>query len=197
MERIELTGRANNPNNYDNDNGSSINMTLSSWLMKNTVKDCNVTLVPEAVLSGSYAFWDVGKSGCLQRLGDTLVNSTSGMIDKHARERIPSWVLDLPDHIRQRKIDMIRKYGSPNVFDEFDPHVTVAHDNITPDNLHKAFEQLEQEGAIPECHFIPCEIAIGRTGPFGTVSREQDVHLFSFAERYQGKDDTEWKRVCS
>ena len=33
------------------------------------------------------------------------------------------------DQIRKKKIDYVKRYGSPNVFDEFDPHVTVGYDD--------------------------------------------------------------------
>ena len=37
---------------------------------------------------------------------------------------------------------MVKKYGSPNVFTEFNPHVSVAFDSVTPDVQNKALMEL-------------------------------------------------------
>ena len=40
----------------------------------------------------------------------------------------PGWVNSLPEPERTEKLNDIKKYGSPNVFGQFAPHVTLAWD---------------------------------------------------------------------
>ena len=72
-------------------------------------------------VSGNYIMWDVKKEDCVQVFSDMIVNATSGYVSAEAKETIPDWVNSLPEDIRKKKIEMIRKYGSPGVFSEYYP----------------------------------------------------------------------------
>lgn len=67
------------------------------------------------------------ESLCLQSLSNSIVNYASPFSTKQARSAIPTWVDLLPDSEEKRdRIQSIRKYGSPNVYQFFRPHVTFA-----------------------------------------------------------------------
>lgn len=107
--------------------------------------------------------WDVVVSPCLQQWSDLLVKRISQYIVPN--QPIPDWVLGLPEPLRSEKISMIKKYGSPNVFDQFQPHVTLAWDDKEP--MEPAFQKLNLQ---PRTVYTR-SVAIGAVGPHGTVLR--------------------------
>ena len=80
-------------------------------------------------------------------------------------QAVPDWVQHLPEPERSEKIALIRQYGSPNVFSQFRPHVTIACDNNAT-ALSAAFAQ-----KMPQVHggWTPTAVVLGPTGPCGTV----------------------------
>eukprot|EP01083_Nonionella_stella_P123392 371779_1 len=66
----------------------------------------------------------------MQLLSDIIANST--LVQSHVipNQPVPQWVYDLPksDPSRAVKIQNVRRYGSPNVLSEFEPHLTVGYD---------------------------------------------------------------------
>ena len=77
--------------------------------------------------------------------------------------------MNLPQHLpepeRSEKIAYIKQYGSPNVFTQFQPHVTLACDaNATA--LSAAFAQKAPQ---VQGGWLPAAVALGPTGPCGTV----------------------------
>ena len=95
-------------------------------------------------------------------------------------QTIPDWVQHLPEPERSEKIDFIRQYGSPNVFSQFQPHVTLAcDDNATA--LSAAFAKKAPQilgGWLPEA------VILGPTGPCGTVRRLNLCHFVVFFSIY-------------
>jgi len=53
--------------------------------------------------------------------------------------------------------------------------VTVAHDDVTPGLLAKAFKEM---GNIGTCTYKLRYVSIGLTGDYGTVLRGKDVQVF-------------------
>jgi hypothetical protein len=102
---------------------------------------CTVEIEPVIFASGNYVLWQVKNDACIQSLSDAIVNSTSQYLSPNAKTTIPAWINTLPPEIRQLKIDMIHKYGSPNVFSQFEPHVTLAwsssNDTVLSDIVQK------------------------------------------------------------
>ncbi|EGC28475.1 hypothetical protein DICPUDRAFT_160097 [Dictyostelium purpureum] len=133
-------------------------------LLEQQGKNCLVGMTT-ILVSGQYGMWEVQNSPCLQFLSDLIVNNTYQYITPN--QTIPDWVYQLPEPLRDEKIAMIKKYGSPNVYDQFQPHVTLAWDEV--DNLTLAFEQV---GVQPTSFYSP-SIGIGNTGPYGTVLDNQ------------------------
>ncbi len=76
----------------------------------------------------------------------------------------------LPEPLRTEKIEMIEKYGSPNVFSQFQPHVTLAYDNATADNFAAVFNAMPSS---PLTVLSPT-LGMGRVGNWGTVLRGKD-----------------------
>ena len=92
----------------------------------------------------------------------------------------------LPDEVRDKKIELIKKYGSPNVFEQFDPQfafpffspffllyvlkyntfsVTLAYDKTSaPEDYVKAVQSVN----INECKAMITNIAIAYTGDYGS-----------------------------
>lgn len=67
---------------------------------------------------GNWLFIDLEKNRNLQRLSDEVVNLLAGL--RTADSEIPAWAKSIPE-----KVEMIKKYGSPNVYSQFNPHLTL------------------------------------------------------------------------
>ena len=68
--------------------------------------------------SGDWLFVNLERNRNLQRLSDEVVNLLASLRSKN--QEIPGWAKKDP-----KKLEMIEKYGSPNVFSEFNPHLTL------------------------------------------------------------------------
>ena len=118
-----------------------------------------------------YALWDVDNNACLQALSDAVVNATY-MLAKPGQP-IPKWVQQLPEPERSRKIAMIKKYGSPNVFSEFQPHITVAYDT-SPTMTSVYANATVPRDAVYHARYV----GVGYAGPFGTVLKSGTLMVF-------------------
>ena len=79
-------------------------------------------------LSGTYGMLSTSNTKCLQGLSNKLVEKLSKYLTNEAKSTIPEWIYTLPIETQQEKIKLINEYGSPNVFDDFIPHVTLTYD---------------------------------------------------------------------
>jgi len=123
----------------------------------------------------SYAMMNVSLTTCLQHYSDLIVNATF----KHAapNQTAPSWVHGLPEPERSEKLSMIAKYGSPNVFSQFQPHVSIGWaSNATA--VETAVAKLAR--VWKSTSFVPTELALGSVGSHGTVLRGKDYQDFNF-----------------
>eukprot|EP00698_Gefionella_okellyi_P025461 TRINITY_DN933_c0_g1_i2.p3 TRINITY_DN933_c0_g1~~TRINITY_DN933_c0_g1_i2.p3 ORF type:complete len:120 (-),score=28.59 TRINITY_DN933_c0_g1_i2:213-572(-) len=116
--------------------------------------------------------WNSSVPACLQFMSDALVNET--FLFAVPNQPIPPWVLQLPEPERSLKIAMIKRYGSPNVFSQFQPHVTLAYDDTASDSLNAAVESAH----VVPVQFVPHVMALGSVGPYGTVLRGKDIAQF-------------------
>lgn len=114
--------------------------------------------------------WDVHVTPCLQKWSDLLATQLSKYMVPD--QPIPDWVQVLPEPLRTEKINMIKEYGSPNVFDQFGPHVTLAWDAI--DKMEPAFQLLNIQPRIVPSHAV----AVGSVGPHGTVQRGKNFGYY-------------------
>ena len=126
------------------------------------VRGCEINL-GEPYLSGQYYMWSVNKSECLQKLSDTLVQATSKY--RSSDYQCPSWIDNLDDEAqKERKKKYCELYGSPNVYEEFDPHITL----VTSDKQDLApLNNYEH----PILHGKSTRMCTAVTGEWGTVLR--------------------------
>jgi len=133
---------------------------------------CPVTLsAPYAATT--YAMMNVSLTPCLQRYSDLIVNATYKF--SRPNQTAPSWVHGLPEPERTQKIQMIAKYGSPNVFSQFQPHVSIGWSSNTA-------AVAAAVGALKlvwnSTTFVPDQLALGTVGAHGTVLRGKDYKDF-------------------
>jgi hypothetical protein len=114
--------------------------------------------------------WDVNVIPCLQEMSNSMVAALYRFITPN--QPIPDWVLQLPEPMRSEKITLIKTYGSPNVFSQFQAHVTLAWDD--KENMGPAFNALNLQPKT----FVPTQVGIGQVGPHGTVLRGKNVGSF-------------------
>eukprot|EP00762_Andalucia_godoyi_P000931 ANDGO_03835.mRNA.1 hypothetical protein DICPUDRAFT_160097 len=138
---------------------------------------CTFETTPSCVNGSAYTLWTVTNPPCLQYLSDLIVNRTVDLVVPD--QPVPPWVWSLPHDVAVKKADYVRRYGSPNVFDQFNPHITVSADSINPLRmgdavLSSAFQSLVQQVPISVQTF-----GIGTVGPFGTVLRGLDIADFT------------------
>lgn len=134
-------------------------------------------------INGAYAMLPIEDTPCLQTLSTKLLHSLQSYV-RHPIV-VPSWVASLPEPDRSSAIYRSRTYGSPNVLEGFDPHVTVGFDPTVSDSSpakHDSVQsslqwrvdtmkqwndayQLVRETCIDEVQGI----ALGKNGVGGTV----------------------------
>lgn len=139
-----------------------------SWQELCTVK------IGSPYAAGSFAMLNVTISSCLQLYSDSIVNATYSMAQPN--QSVPAWVHSLPEPERSEKIHDVRMYGSPNVFGQFEPHVTIGWSSNTT-ALAEAVAAL----AVSPASFIGSVVALGTTGEHGTVLKDKDLAIFDLS----------------
>ncbi len=160
-------------------------------------------------VNSAYAMYHALSTESLQLLSDTIVESTMDFIEPH--QPVPEWVYNLPDPARSKKIAYVEKYGSPNVFDQFDAHITVGYDDntivggtstvVTADDISKIDSTAAQREQIlldtldsPQaCDFDTIlAIGVGAVGEYGTVVNEMiTIRLIPAASKVEHSVVTE------
>jgi hypothetical protein len=69
------------------------------------------------ITAGNWFFMSLDRNRNLQTLADSVVNELSPL--RSTSDFIPNWARQFPE-----KMENIKKFGSPNVFSEFNPHLT-------------------------------------------------------------------------
>jgi hypothetical protein len=123
-------------------------------------------------VNGSYSFWGVENTACLQRLSDIVVNNTYHLAAPN--QPAPSWLNSLPPLERAERLHLNQVYGSPNVFAGFAPHITICYDDSASDPVQKAIS------ALPTVSYSSFNrtIGAGAVGNWGSVLRGQDFADF-------------------
>jgi 2'-5' RNA ligase len=120
----------------------------------------------ELIINGAYAMYGIENTVALKSLSDNIVLALYKY--RELDQVVPDWVYNLPEPTRSKKIRYVREYGSPNVFDEFDPHVTVGFDEIAPSDERR--NVLEQNWGCLDV--LTLNIGVGIVGSYGTVVQE-------------------------
>eukprot|EP00164_Ancoracysta_twista_P000606 GFYU01000802.1.p1 GENE.GFYU01000802.1~~GFYU01000802.1.p1 ORF type:complete len:265 (-),score=74.78 GFYU01000802.1:191-931(-) len=155
--------------------------------MKNLVKNdpkfsgC-ASSINKKYATPEWGFLGTELTDCLRYMSDTTVKATMGFIYP---PEIPAWVEKLPPKVRKLKEAMIKKYGSPNVFAGFEPHVTCAGDKSKDPTevaaLASAFS--DSDARFPDRNtFEFLNLAISPEGPWGTVPRNTDIASWSISK---------------
>ena len=152
--------------------------TLYNMSSAGVLPQCEVVLAPPAIVFGAYTQWPVQPSDCLQVLSDSIVDQLSKYIKRPPI--IPDWVWTLPEPQRSRKLEMIQRYGSPNVYSEFQPHATVGFDTTTPTNNSTRRARIRAMNRIANDMPQPCggmirTAAVAKVGVGGTVLADGKV----------------------
>ena len=134
---------------------------------------CEISLGSK-VVSGDYSMLSIKRqdkeNDCLQSLSDLVLNKFLPFVKFPAE--IPAWVLNIQDEkIRERKIKLVELYGSPNVLDGFDPHVTVGFDDINPNLQREIMNDIDS--GLGSCNESFGTLAIGHVGIGGSVLKEE------------------------
>ena len=148
-----------------------IELVIQQVLTNHSQLWCDVSLSERDahLVTGPYSMYAVPKTDCLQSLSDDIVRALNPFIMRP--QKIPPWVYTLPLLQRWRKIYMISKYGSPNVFGEYEPHITVGYDEVASVQSRRivlggiASPQLTCQGWITH-------VAIARVGVGGSVLQD-------------------------
>ena len=129
---------------------------------------CNVTMA-RAAPSGQYYLWHSKTPLCLQAMSDALVRDLSPFRD--VNQSVPKWLDTVPEPQRSQMIEMHKQFGSPGVFQFFDPHVTVAWDAVEPTTPLDAL-------SFPPLNMTITQLAIGTTTKHGAVLRNRDLAAY-------------------
>ncbi|KAG9395260.1 signal peptide protein [Carpediemonas membranifera] len=127
------------------------------------------------VAVGQYGMWQTTIPRPLQDLSDLIVNATFHLVNPN--QAVPEWIKNLPADEREKKLAMFKKYGSPNVFSSFQPHVTLcwdqSHNNV-----------VRMLSSVPLGHPTSriATVAIAHVGPHGTALRGEDIASFSLSQ---------------
>merc|ERR1711939_1044634 len=113
---------------------------------------------------------------CLSNITQQIMDATNQYIVTPTEENMPSWIASLDEPEKTEKTNNYMKYGSPNVGSYFAPHVTYAAVSFGVEGDFDAVAEVA--GTTPGdaiCSFAVAEIALGVTGPSGTVLGGQDL----------------------
>ena len=138
--------------------------------------DLNHQLVDinDTMVSGAYATYSVQNTRSLQQLSDEIVRNCSQYIV--ANQTVPNWVYDLPEPQRTKKINYVHQYGSPNVLDEFEPHLTVGYDEeASEEDRRIILEKILSDDSDSCREDSVWEIGVGVVGEMGTVLWDMTV----------------------
>jgi hypothetical protein len=124
--------------------------------------------INNVMVHGAYSMYSIQKTSSMQDLSDSIVRSCRQYMT--VNQIVPDWVYDLPEPQRSKKIGYVHEYGSPNVFDEFDPHLTVGYDADSPENDRRVIleQALSNEGGSCQKDKV-WDLGVGIVGDWGTV----------------------------
>ena len=127
-----------------------------------------VSNVSSAAVTGNYSMLQVAISSCLQNMSDMVVKRTHHLALPN--QTAPDWLLMMPEPLRSMKLDMLSRFGSPSVFAQFDPHITVA---CSADSAEVVLATRALDGI--RSPVIPLQLRVSRSGVCGTVLTDQTM----------------------
>lgn len=100
---------------YPTEVQAEIQQKVASLASTTKVFDINTTGLE--ITDGDWFFMNLDRNSNLQTLSDTVAEQLSPL--RLPSDYVPEWAKSSPN-----KVDYIKKYGSPNVYEEFNPHLT-------------------------------------------------------------------------
>ncbi|MCL9783593.1 2'-5' RNA ligase family protein [Vibrio sp. S4M6] len=101
---------------YPKDNLAAIKSKVAQ--LASQLKPFDITLGSIKQTKGNWLMLNVKNNQPLQHLADLVTVELAPL--RATDPKLPSWVLDYPE-----KLASFKRYGSPNVFTNFDPHITL------------------------------------------------------------------------
>ncbi|MBB1434475.1 2'-5' RNA ligase family protein [Pseudoalteromonas sp. SG43-6] len=121
------------------------------------------------VTQSNWAFINLQYSPKLQRLADEVTMAIEPLRDTNAT--IPSWVKNYPN-----KLTAFERYGSPNVFQNFQPHLTLLANEKSPKLV---ILNKQMQAHPPEAQGKIIGIGIGISDPFGQQKQVIAEYFFN------------------
>ncbi|KAL7527944.1 hypothetical protein ACHAWF_002370 [Thalassiosira exigua] len=159
--------------------------------------DCPLSLAedtpasPRYAVVGPYTVLSVENTPCLRTLSAALFRALSSYLRRPVA--VPSWVASLAEPERSAAIFRSRTYGSPNVLEGFEPHVTVGYDDVKLGiDANWRVDVMERwdeayRAASETCADKVEGIALGKNGVGGTVLADSRMGYWDLG----GKSKTE------
>ena len=113
--------------------------------------------------AGCFVMWGAKETAELSSLHVAITNAVHDLVVP--AQPIPAWVEALPKPQCDEKAAMLRNFGSPNVFSQYDAHVTLGF-ALDDAAIGVAHTQLEP-AAAPEVWAV--SVAISEVGEAGSV----------------------------
>ena len=152
---------------FDIDNKTKEFINAAVAAIGNQAQPCHIAWPSSntSIVSNDYAMHPIKNAPCLQQLSNRMVETLQVYI--HRPPPIPEWIYSLPLEERRRALQLVKKYGSPNVFARFQPHVTVGYDTVYPTVRRKA--ALETLVTPNDCKANVAAVSIALVGVGGSV----------------------------
>ena len=119
-----------------------------------------------SVGKSGFVMLDIKNSQSLQQLSNSIINNLAKYRDTDYPA--PSWVKFYPS-----KLASFEKYGSPNAFSQFDPHISILAANLNTDKERESFERDFNE-IIKNTKLEPIGFKVKAIG-FGEVNKNGQV----------------------
>jgi len=122
----------------------------------------------------NWLFIDLEKNSKLQEVADKIVNLLYPLRD--INQTIPDWAKAYP-----KKLELFEKYGSPNVFSELQPHLTLLAKG-DEGNLVKFLEKNKDRQFFGRIMGNIVGLGVGEADIYGQVEKPMAIWYFSQAD---------------
>lgn len=153
---------------YTPDKLNSLKMIVDEMAMK--AKPFEIEFSKIFKTGGNWLMLDNDKNPTLQSLSDEVVHLASPLRAKDAL--IPGWAKNIPN-----KVLSFNKYGSPNVFLEFNPHITLV---VGKPELKEIFEKFVEKYDFKSFKSKVVGIGIAEVDDSGQAKKDKVLHYVDF-----------------
>ena len=140
-----------------------------------TTRQFPITTTGLEITSGNWFFMNLDRNRNLQTLSDAVVQLLSPLRLKS--DFVPEWAKAFPN-----KLEYIKKFGSPNVYDEFNPHLTFLA-KAEAEKLNNFLENHENSTFAKPVEGKIVGIGVGIAGRSGQVAEPWKIFELQPAEQ--------------